>query len=253
MVASCVAAAGLCALLAIPVSHAGNTALSRMWLELDPSRFDAQPTVTRILWLRELAAALPAQDDEADPMAHRAALFSQRSARWQRQVRTDAALPAVFQPPELRDIVDLGGPGRLFWTAADPQQPQSLLAMIGDLEQIWGPGMQRAVADYAAAFDMLGTYHHAVAEVREERGRLTGRLLLVASSEGDAKRASGALALARTLGRMVSATAVKSGNMRPEDATALDAVLESIGTRVDGPRLTVHLGIDVATLRAVLQ
>jgi hypothetical protein len=237
----------------IDAIHAEGAEVSRMWLELDPSRFESQPTVTRILWLRELAEAMPPDRAHADVRARRSVQFSQASPDWHRQVLVQAPRPEVFQPAALQTVVDLGGPGRLFWTAAEPEQPQSLLDMLGDLEQIWGEGMQAAVADYATAFGMLGRFRHAAAEVREEKGRLTGRLLLVAASEGDAKRASGALALARALGGMVTATAVQSGGMTPEEAAALDAVLGSIETRVDGSRLTIHLGIDVVTLQAVLE
>ena len=99
---------------------------------------------------------------------------------------------------------------------------------------------------------MLGQFRDAVAEIRETQGRLTARLVLLAASESDAKRASNALALASTLGRMVSAGAVRSGQMTAEEAGALGAVLGSIQTRVDGARLTIHLGIDVALLNEVL-
>ena len=41
--------------------------------------------------------------------------------------------------------------------------------------------------------------------------------------------------------------------MTAVEAAALDAVLGSIQTQVDDRRLTVHLGIDVATLEEVLR
>jgi len=222
----------------------------RMWLELEPARFEAQATVVELLWLDGLERLHAVQKSHAT--ARRSVLFSQSGAAWQHTTHIKASRPEPFQPQELSELVDLGGPARLFWRAADAAEPATLLQMIGDIEQIWGSGMQEAVGDYSAAFEMLGRFHAATAEIRQGQGRLTGRLVLVASSESEAKRASGALALASTLGRMVSAGAVRGGQMSAAEAGALDAVLGSIETRVDGRRLSVQLGIDVATLKEVM-
>jgi hypothetical protein len=59
--------------------------------------------------------------------------------------------------------------------------------------------------------------------------------------------------LASALGKLVAGGAVRSGQMTAAAAAALDSVLGSIETRVDGARLTVQLGIDVTTLREALQ
>lgn len=239
-----------CVLLVAAVSSlvAQESSEPRMWLELEPARFGAQPMVVRILYLQELAPQFPLEGQPAD--APRRGLFEQAEEGWQRRTISRSARPALFEPSELRELADLGGPGRLYWRAAG--EPRSLLEMIGDLEQIWGGGIQHAVADYATAFDMLGRFHAGVAEIRESQGRLTGRLVLLASSASEAKRARSALQLASTVGRMVAAGAVRTGQMTEAEAGALDAVLASIDTRVDGARLTIHLGIDTAVLAAIL-
>ena len=229
---------------------AAPEATPRMWLEMEPGRFRSQATVVEILWLDGLHKQL-APSQQGSPAKY-AALFEQNDAVWQVGTRAEPSRPQGFVPPELRELVDLGGPARLFWRAAHGDEPATILQMIGDLEQIWGDGMQESVADYAAAFDMLGRFHAATAEIREGQGRLTGRLVLVAASGSEAKRARGALALASSLGRMVSSGAVRSGQMSAEAGAALDEVLGSIETRVDGARLTVQLGIDVHTLRQAL-
>jgi hypothetical protein len=223
----------------------------RMWLELEPDRFKAQATVVELLWLDGLNKQLSLSQPSGT--ARRSVLFSQADTAWRHAMQMGAPRPAAFKTPELAELDDLGGQARLFWRAADVTQPATLLEMIGDLEQIWGAGMQAAISDYAAAFEMLGRFHGATAEIREGQGRLMARLVLVAASESAAKRASGALALASALGKLVAGGAVRSGQMTAAAAAALDSVLGSIETRVDGARLTVQLGIDVTTLREALQ
>ena len=247
---ACVAA------VAAGVAHTGRltaapaASTARLWLELEPERFQAQATVVDLLWLQGLSQQL--STPKQPPKSRFGVLFAETAAVWQHATHVQPSRPEEFQPLALRELVDLGGPARLFWRAADVAEPATLLQMIGNLEQIWGEGMQAAVSDYAAAFEMLGEFQYATAEIREAQGRLTGRLVLVAASESDAKRASAALTLASSLGRMVSAGAVRSGQMSAEAGAALASVLGSIETRVDGARLTVHLGIDVLTLREVM-
>jgi hypothetical protein len=239
--------------LAVPMGHR----LTRSAPDGPPSRveyswaFKAQATVVELLWLDGLNKQLSLSQPSGT--ARRSVLFSQADTAWRHAMQMGAPRPAAFKTPELAELVDLGGPARLFWRAADVTQPATLLEMIGDLEQIWYAGMQAAIGDYAAAFEMLGRFHGATAEIREGQGRLVARLVLVAASESAAKRASGALALASALGKLVAGGAVRSGQMTAAAAAALDSVLGSIETRVVGARLTVQLGIDVTTLREALQ
>jgi len=271
----------LVGVMAMPLSvGAGeDTWQARMWLELDPARFAAQPMVVDMLSLANLSKNIVVPKDMRPGESRRGVLFAQQDDRWERcarlqvhldsngpqwkWVRTseslykfaaqyDKPLPHAFERAELSTMVELGGAGRLRWCASEAVPQADLVQMIGDLEQIWGDGLDEAVQPYATALSMLGQFHDAVAEIRETQGRLTARLVLLAASESDAKRASNALALASTLGKMVSAGAVRSGQMTAEEASALDAVLGSIQTRVDGARLTVHLGIDVTLLSEVL-
>jgi len=252
---------------------------ARMWLELDPARFAAQPSVRDMLQLANLSSSISVPDDMRPGESRRGVLFAQQGARWQRcarlQVHQDATgpqwqwlqtsesldkfvaqydkpVPDVFVPSSLSRMVELGGAARLWWRASAAMPQVGLLQIITDLEQIWGDGLDEAVQSYATVFSMLGEFRYAVAEIREAQGRLTARLVLLAASESDAKRASNALALASMLGKMVSAGAVRAGQMTAAEASALDAVIGSIQTQVDGARLTVHLGIDLALLQKVM-
>lgn len=187
---------------------------------------------------RERSLALPASGCIVEGTHPAVRALLQRTVA---EARTLAGVPA--EHPGRRLLAAPGDRAAVSLVYLAPAGGRDLFAVLQDLDGVLGAEMSAALAPYRKPLEMLGPTQGLRLDLREEAGALVTTLRLLMPNRMAAQIASVSLQAGKDMARAASDAAVRSGNMRRQDALVLDAALESLETQADGDMVRVSVRV----------